>query len=107
MMHSSTRLSRRRFLQSLATAGAFASLAKLNAQGNPRRIDVHHHFQAPGGANTGLQWWTPGHSLELMDKYGISLAMISNPGVSTAAYDGTMRGNDAARRSNEYGAKLV
>ncbi len=102
-----TTLSRRRFLQSLAAAGAFASAARLNAQGNPRRIDVHHHFQATGVSNTGLQWWTPKHSLEMMDKYGISLAMISNPGASTAAYDGTVKGNEAARRSNEYGARLV
>jgi predicted TIM-barrel fold metal-dependent hydrolase len=100
--------SRRRVLQTLAGAGAFASIAKLSAQGNPRRIDMHHHFQPPGGlGNAGLQWWTPQHSLDMMDKFGISFAMMSNPGASATAYDGTAKGNDAARKSNEYGAKLV
>src|SRR5262245_62078511 len=100
-------LSRRRMLQLMLGAGALASVPRLSAQGNPRRIDVHHHFQIPSSGTTGLQWWTPKHSLDLMDKYGISLAMISNPGASTAAYDGTAKGNEAARRSNEYGANLV
>ena len=46
-------------------------------------------------------------SLEMMDKFGIAFAMMSNPSASTSAYDGTEKGNAAARRSNEYGAKLV
>ena len=100
-------LSRRRVLQTIVSAGAFASIARLSAQGNPRRIDMHHHFQPPFSGNQGLQWWTPRHSLDMMDKFGIALAMVSNPGASTIAYDGTAKGNELARRSNEYGAKLV
>ena len=43
----------------------------------------------------------------MMDKFGIAFAMMSNPGASAPVYDGTEKGNDAARRSNEYGAKFA
>jgi len=106
--------SRRQILKTFAGAGALSyfSADRMRAQANPRRIDVHHHFQMPaaegrGGGNAGLGWWTPQHSLDMMDKFGIELAMISNPGASAVGYDGTEKGNAAARRSNEYGAKLV
>jgi predicted TIM-barrel fold metal-dependent hydrolase len=97
-------------LKTVTAAGAVAyfSADRMKAQANPRRIDVHHHFQMPGGAaNQGLGWWTPQKSIEMMDKYGIALAMISNPGASAMGYDGTEKGNAVCRNSNEYGAKLV
>src|SRR6202040_1846216 len=53
------------------------------------------------------KWWTPEKSLEMMDKFGVAFAMMSNPGASASAYDGTQKGNGAARRSNEFGARLV
>ena len=103
-------LTRRRAIQALAGAGAFASIARLSAQGNPRRIDVHHHFNMAdagrGRGNAGFRW-TPEKSLEQMDKFGIAVAILSNPGASQLAYDGTEKGNAAARQSNEFGAKLV
>ena len=102
--------SRRDALKAVAGVGALSyfSAEKMSAQANPRRIDVHHHFQMPGGnANQGLGWWTPEKSLEMMDKFGIAFAMMSNPGASAIGYDGTEKGNAAARRSNEYGAKLA
>jgi predicted TIM-barrel fold metal-dependent hydrolase len=100
---------RRELLKMVTAGGALSYFAadRMKAQANPRRVDVHHHFQMPGGGNQGLGWWTAQHSLDMMDKYGIALAMISNPGASQLAYDGTEKGNAAARRSNEYGAKLV
>lgn len=102
--------SRRQILKSaiaVAGAGAFFPGARISAQTNPRRIDMHHHFQLPGGGNQGLGWWTPQHSLDMMDKFGVAFAMISNPGASAIGYDGTAKGTEFVRRSNEYGAKLV
>ena len=101
--------SRRDLFKSMAAAGAGALVARkiLSAQTNPRRIDVHHHFQPPVDGNAGLKWWTPEKSLEMMDKFGVAFAMMSNPGASASGYDGTQKGNDAVRRSNEFGAKLV
>jgi predicted TIM-barrel fold metal-dependent hydrolase len=102
-------VSRRELLRTIAVTGAGALLSSRRgiAQTNPRRIDVHHHFQPPVDGNGGLKWWTPEKSIEMMDKFGIAFAMMSNPGASGSAYDGTQKGNEAARRSNEFGAKLV
>ena len=76
---------RRQLLKTFAGAGVagYASLRVLSAQANPRRIDVHHHFQPPTDGNAGLKWWTPEKSFEMMDKYGVAFAMMSNPGAST------------------------
>src|SRR5580704_11216154 len=103
--------SRRDVLKTIAGAGALSyfSADKMSAQANPRRIDVHHHFQMAGGRggnNAGLAW-KPEKSLEQMDKFGIAFAMMSNPGASATGYDGTEKGNAAARQSNEYGARLA
>jgi len=102
-------VSRREALRTITAlgAGAWLSSGRGTAQTNPRRIDVHHHFQPPTEGNSGLKWWTPEKSLEMMDKFGFAFAMMSNPGASATGYDGTQKGNDAVRRSNEFGAKLV
>jgi len=108
-------LSRRELLAGFAAAAAGTMLPSgLNAQAprpaggtNPRRIDVHHHFQtAFAGENGGLSWWTPDKSLEQMDKFGIATAMLSHPG-DGGLFDGTEKGRALARKINEYGAKLV
>jgi predicted TIM-barrel fold metal-dependent hydrolase len=100
--------SRRELFRSLAAGAALLGVRRsLYAQSNPRRVDVHHHFQPPVDGNNGLKWWTPEKSLEMMDKNGIAFAMMSNPGASANGYDGTPKGNDVVRRSNEFGAKLV
>src|SRR5712692_10893519 len=116
------------------TASSFGSarieawtLAKFNMSGwgsiseatiaSPRRIDVHFHLIPPfyseavyeagrGPAIGKYPDWTPQLALELMDGYGIEVALTSlaQPGVSfgTKASAKTL-----ARRCNEYAAELV
>jgi len=84
---------------------------------SPRRIDVHFHLIPPfyseavyeagrGPAIGKYPDWTPQLALELMDGYGIEVALTSlaQPGVSfgTKASAKTL-----ARRCNEYAAELV
>ena len=79
------------------------------------RIDVHHHFSAPGfiaaiaARKTNqrpLELWTPAKSLEDMDKSGVATAMISTSEPSVWFGD-----NEAARKlareCNDYGARLM
>ena len=89
------------------------------APGNPRRIDVHHHIIPPvyieraraqliASADTNpapLLNWTPGQTLEEMDKYGVATAMtsISTPGIW---FGDPAAARDLARACNEYGARL-
>ena len=79
------------------------------------RTDVHHHMlpsfylkalDLAGIGTNAFPSWTPGMSLQMMDRLGITKAIlsISSPGV--------WFGNDAearklARSCNEYGAELV
>ena len=105
---------RRRFLEALAAAGA-ASLApstgvfsqqrgvKLNVRGGA--IDVHHHFVPPGGATN--RPWSPQMSLEQMDAFGISVAILSMTQNGELLYNGTENGRAAVRAGNEYGAMLM
>ena len=79
------------------------------------RVDVHHHFSAPGfiaaisARKTNqrpLEQWTPSKSIDDMDKSGVATAMISTSEPSVWFGD-----NDAARKlareCNEYGARLM
>jgi predicted TIM-barrel fold metal-dependent hydrolase len=114
---------RRKFLVSLGALGAAAVLPNtfLDPQtpsavaGRPYRIDTHHHFSAPGfiaairSRKTNqrpMELWTPGKSLEDMDKSGVGTAMISTSEPSVWFGD-----NEAdrklARECNEYGARLI
>jgi predicted TIM-barrel fold metal-dependent hydrolase len=112
--------SRRELLKTFAAAGAGAlvssgALLAQNAKaaaGNPRRIDVHHHFEADlglGGGGRGApgRGWTPAESLEMMDKNGIAFAMLSHPGNGDQVFDGTEKGRALARKINDAGAKIV
>jgi len=89
-------------------AGLAAQNSRPAAATKAGRIDVHHHFQtqfvAGGGA---VRAWTPARSLEQMDKFGISFAMLSHPGDGDRVMDGTEKGSTLARQINEFGAKVV
>jgi len=112
--------SRREFLRTLAAVGAgavwpasglLAQTARPAGRARPGRIDVHHHMRPPEymrqrgdqGANRA---WTPDRSIEQMDKYGISTAIlsISTPGVW---FGDAQQARSLARICNEYGAQTV
>jgi 6-methylsalicylate decarboxylase len=118
-----TGVARRKVLANLAALGAASLLpidylsAQIPARSGekPFRIDVHHHFSAPGfiaaisARKTNqrpLELWTPEKSLADMDKSGVATSMISTSEPSVWFGD-----NDAARKlareCNDYGAKLI
>jgi predicted TIM-barrel fold metal-dependent hydrolase len=88
---------------------------QLMPAGNPRRIDVHHHFAPPAWiadvkgrpllqpANTR---WTAEQSIEDMDRGGVAAAVVSitNPGLW---FGDPAQSRRLARACNEYGARLV
>jgi len=104
--------SRRDVLKTLAVAGgAMLPAAGLWSQSgtngggaNPRRIDVHHHYDMPGGRGV-LGSWTAAKALAEMDKNGIEVSIISRTSGETE--EGGEKGRAFARRSNEFAAKVV
>jgi len=119
----STGVARREFLASLGAIGAGSILpnAFLQAQMptagpvRPYRIDTHNHFSAPGfiaaisARHTNqrpLEQWTPGKSVEDMDKSGVATSIVSTSEPSVWFGD-----NEAARKlareCNELGARLM
>ena len=81
-MHDSG-ASRRDLLKAVAAAGGAIVVGGLWSQTasnpggrNPRRIDVHHHYDLPGGRGV-LASWTPTKAIEEMDKHGIETSIIS------------------------------
>jgi predicted TIM-barrel fold metal-dependent hydrolase len=96
----STVSSRRTFLSGLGAAGLTSMLPSplLRAQPSRSLIDTHHHFYPPGYLAQQKEWegarkvppnpavsdWTPGKSIEQMDKAGIRTAVLSlasTPGI--------------------------
>jgi hypothetical protein len=88
--------SRRKFLKALAVAGASAILPASGLLGQstaggsrvaPGRIDVHHHLFPPfyikamenelRASGFAPRPWTPATSLDMMDKAGVAVAMLS------------------------------
>ncbi|MFX1438586.1 MAG: amidohydrolase family protein [Promethearchaeota archaeon] len=84
----------------------------------PHRIDIHHHILPPEYlaslakigittvTNLPFPKWDPEHSLEVMDRQGIAIAItsISSPGI----YFGDPEfSRNLARISNEYSANLI
>lgn len=67
------------------------------------RVDVHHHFNAPGGRG-GQPAWSPQKAVEEMDGAGIAVA-IGWPGPVVA--DNVAAGRDRARSINEFGARIA
>lgn len=103
--------SRRELLKTLAALGSGATLLngqkKADSNAKPRRIDVHHHMLPPFQANMADRHWTPQVALDAMDKFGIETAMLSLTVAGDLLYDRTEKARTFARRSNEYGAKIV
>ena len=112
-----TRNSRRDFLKALAATGFYASTVftqekvnKVNVRGGA--IDVHHHHQPPAlgpgaGGRGGRGPWTPEKTLEQMDKFGISVAVLSMTQMGDVLYTGDETGRKNVRLGNDYGAKLM
>ena len=59
------------------------------------------------GANTFGRGWTPEKTLEQMDKYDISVAILSMTQMGPLLYDNTEKGRMAVHTGNEYGASLM
>ena len=121
-----SRVSRRKFLQSAAVAGAGAALpasgllaqAPANSRTALRRVDVHHHMyppfyvkamQQPGGNPINTRNWTPKTSLDMMDKAGIETSLVSPVQglVRDSLNDKSERARGLAKQSNEYCAQMV
>jgi 6-methylsalicylate decarboxylase len=112
---------RRDFLKRLGTAAALtlsagrsgftqAKVNRLTVRGGA--IDVHHHHQPPAlgpgaGGRGGGGPWTPEKTLEQMDKFGISVAVLSMTQMGDILYSGTETGRKNVRIGNDYGAKLM
>lgn len=114
---------RRRVLGALGALSAAAALpgwlaraqSPVTASARPYRIDVHHHFSAPGfiaaisARKTNqrpLELWTVEKSLEDMDQGGVAASIVSTSEPSVWFGD-----NEAARKlareCNELGARLI
>jgi predicted TIM-barrel fold metal-dependent hydrolase len=123
--HASSPVSRRRFVSSLAAAGAAAALpgcAAVSAGGPDAGrplIDVHHHFyppellkaveQATGARRPPVvQKWTPAVTVQEMDRNNVAKAVLSLWSIP----GGWMGVNSQeklrlSRLSNEYAVRMV
>jgi len=116
-MKSNSIVPRREILKGLGAAGALTILGRgtgftqnkvnrLNVRGGA--IDVHHHHQPPTFGSIGRGGpWTPEKTLEQMDKFGISVAILSMTQMGDVLYTGTETGRKNVRTGNDYGAKLM
>ncbi|HLK51004.1 MAG TPA: amidohydrolase family protein [Bryobacteraceae bacterium] len=121
--------SRRSFLGGLAAGGLGSLLSRHSAaqtSGNPRRIDVHHHFTPPayldflkahnqggggvragrgGGLSAAAAGWKLNEDLDDMDKSGTAVALLSitTPGFGFGQQEEIRK---VVRECNEYAAKL-
>jgi predicted TIM-barrel fold metal-dependent hydrolase len=105
MRHAET--SRRGLLKTFAAATAVGLPTCAlwpETPANLRRIDVHHHYDMPGGRGV-LGSWTATRALDEMDKHGIETSIISRTSGETE--EGGEKGRAFARRSNEFAAKVV
>jgi len=114
--------SRRRFVGTLAAAGAGALLAQRVDVGadlqvrpdltaRPRRVDFHHHFQlaeimaidARAGAPPPTVPWTMARDLEDMDRFGTETAILSGFVPTRGDIETRRKG---ARILNDFAAKV-
>lgn len=110
-INSSSRRTRRQVMKTLGLTGvaALTSWDFLTAQAPKRgKIDVHSHTYPPGQANGKAAAWKPETTIEAMDKYGISVSILTAINVSRDPfYSGKPDAAGAVRANNEYHAKLV
>jgi 6-methylsalicylate decarboxylase len=116
-------LDRRKMLGTLGALGGAAALpdwlaraqTPAAASAQPHRIDVHHHFSAPGFIaaistrktnQRPLEQWTVEKSIDDMDKSGVATAMISTSEPSVWFGDDEAA-RKLARECNELGAHLM
>jgi predicted TIM-barrel fold metal-dependent hydrolase len=119
-------LSRRDLLGGLTAVGFGSVLGEAQPSGNPRRIDVHHHFTPPaylqflkahnqgggvqagrgGGLSAAYAGWTLAEDLEDMDKTGTAVALLSitTPGFLFGEKEEIRK---VSRDCNEFAAKLT
>jgi 6-methylsalicylate decarboxylase len=100
--------SRRSFLRSslgVACAVRFPGIALAAGEARHRRIDVHHHY-FPMSQSVNRDW-TPAASLDAMEKYDITTAILSAVQYGDQIYDGTEKGSALARSYNDFAAKIV
>src|SRR4030095_8665920 len=105
---------RRTFLAGLGALGAsalFPGCATVELGGEPRRIDVHHHFVSPAysaalkARGRSHTQWSGQKSLEDMDKRGSSTSIPSF--IQPAVWFGDVPlGRKLAREANEYASRL-
>jgi len=111
-------------LQSLGALGASVLLnlsgpTAVAQTGNPRRLDLHHHFVSPSWMDSltaknaikpvqgfeTFKGYSPAKAIEAMEKGAVETSFLSvtTPGIWFGNIDETRR---AARELNEYAAKL-
>jgi predicted TIM-barrel fold metal-dependent hydrolase len=99
------------------TLGPSSDFAQDSRSTKPRFIDVHHHYLPPfyveaigekpiAAGTAGVPKWSPESSIEVMDRAGVEMAVLSitNPGI--ALKDPKQRQN-LARECNQYARKLA
>ena len=112
--------SRRGLFGALAVAGASGILSsrvsygQVGSNAKPRRIDFHHHFQAPElvalarskGLNPPPPVWTLSKALEDMDKGGTATTLLSGIEIPAGLEGDIETVRKTLRLTNDYAAKL-
>jgi 6-methylsalicylate decarboxylase len=111
-LNSGSGSTRRDLLKMVAAAGAGALLPweRVASAQAPKRgkIDVHSHTRPQTQGQQNGTPWTPQATIEQMDKYGISISILSAINASRDPfYSGKPEARDLVRASNEYHAKLA
>jgi predicted TIM-barrel fold metal-dependent hydrolase len=114
-----TSVNRRQFVASgVATLGVGVSIAepaRLLAQAQPNRIDVHHHISPVPWVDAlkkarpdspPVNNWTPQKSLDDMDQGGVATAIVS-PTLPAVGFLGAKDAAMVARASNEWTRKFA